>query len=54
MLEGASAYGGCVSWVELPEAVGAPGERRPALDDEAFEEAAGAVEEALASAGVAR
>jgi hypothetical protein len=43
-----------VSWVELPEAIGGPGERRPALDDAAFEAAAGAVEEALASAGAAR
>jgi hypothetical protein len=54
VLEGASAYGGCVSWVELPEAVGAPAERRPALADEAFAEAAGAVEEALAGAATAR
>jgi hypothetical protein len=54
VLEDASRYGGCVSWVELPAAIGAPAERRPALGDEAFAEAAGAVEEALASAGVAR
>jgi hypothetical protein len=40
--------------VELPDAIGAPGERRPALDDDAFAAAAAAVEEALASAGVAR
>jgi hypothetical protein len=54
VLEGASAYGGCVSWVELPEAIGAPSKRVPALDDAAFDAAAGAVEAALASAGVAR
>jgi hypothetical protein len=53
-LEEASRFGGCVSWVELPDAVGAPGERRPALGDDAFAAAAGAVEEALASAGIAR
>jgi hypothetical protein len=54
VLEDAAAYGGCVSWVELPEAIGAPAERRPALDDDAFAEATGAVEAALAAAGVAR
>jgi hypothetical protein len=54
VLEEASAYGGCVSWVELPASIGAPAQRRPALDDEAFAAAATAVEEALASAGVAR
>ena len=54
VLEDAAAHGGCVSWVELPEPIGAPAERRPALSDEAFADAAGAVEAALASAGVAR
>jgi hypothetical protein len=54
VLEDAAAYGGCVSWVELPGTVGAPAERRPALDDDAFAEAAGAVEAALAAPGVAR
>jgi hypothetical protein len=54
VLEGAGAYGGCVSWVELPASIGAPAERRPALDDAAFAAAAGAVEEALAAAGAVR
>ena len=36
VLEVAAAYGGCVSWVELPGTIGAPAERRPALDDDAF------------------
>jgi hypothetical protein len=54
VLEEASAYGGCVSWVELPEAVGAPEGAVPALSDEAFAQAAADVESALAAAGVAR
>lgn len=54
VLEAASEYGGCVSWVELPATIGPPGERRPALDDEAFAAAAAAVEGALAAAGVTR
>lgn len=54
VLEDAAAHGGCVSWVELPESIGAPAQRRPALSDEAFAASAGAVEAALASAGVAR
>src|SRR5262245_51525037 len=33
VLEDAAAYGGCVSWVDLPESIGAPAARRPALDD---------------------
>ena len=44
-------HGGCVSWVELPHSIGAPGERVPALSDEAFAESAAAVESALASVG---
>lgn len=51
VLEDAAAHGGCVSWVELPPAIGAPGERRPALDDEAFARAAALVEERLAAVG---
>ena len=54
MLEDAAAYGGCVSWVELPGTIGAPAERRAALDDDAFAAAAGAVEAALGAAGVPR
>ena len=42
-------HGGCVSWVELPAGV-APGTPAPVLDDEAFAEAAGAVEAVLAAA----
>lgn len=45
-------HGGCVSWVDLPDAIGAPGELRPALDDAAFARAAADVEAALAAAGV--
>jgi hypothetical protein len=41
-------HGGCVSWVELPEDV-VPGALTPALDDDAFAAAAGAVEDALAA-----
>lgn len=48
----AAAHGGCVSWVDLPEAIGAPGARTPALDDAAFARAAAQVEAALAAAGV--
>jgi hypothetical protein len=44
-------WGGCVSWVELPEGV-VPATREPALDDEGFAGAADAVEAALARAGV--
>lgn len=40
-------HGGCVSWVELPQ-VPAPAALEPALDDDAFAAAAGAVEDALA------
>ncbi len=54
VLEDAAAYGGCVSWVDLPAAIGAPALGEPALSDEAFAAAAGAVEAALAAAGVAR
>lgn len=54
VLDDAMAYGGCVSWVDLPEAIGTPGERVPALADEDFERAAGAVESALVAAGVIR
>jgi hypothetical protein len=41
-------HGGCVSWVDLPEGI-APGASVPALDDEAFADAAGRVEAALAA-----
>jgi hypothetical protein len=51
VLEDAADHGGCVSWVELPEAIGAPGERRPALSDEEFARAAARVEERLAAVG---
>jgi hypothetical protein len=54
VLEDAAEHGGCVSWVELPASIGAPGERRPALSDADFAAAAAAVEGALASAGAAR
>lgn len=54
VLEDAGSFGGCVSWVELPASVGAPGERVPALGDAAFAAAAGAVEDALATVGAAR
>jgi hypothetical protein len=54
VLEDAAAYGGCVSWVELPEAIGAPALGRPALDDQGFAAAAASVEEALASVGAIR
>lgn len=42
-------HGGCVSWIELPPAIGAPAGAVPALSDEAFAAAAAAVEEALAT-----
>ena len=45
-------HGGCVSWVELPAAIGAPGGLVPALDDDAFARAAADVETTLAAAGV--
>ncbi len=45
-------HGGCVSWVDLPESIGAPGAMTPALDDEAFARASADVEAALAAAGV--
>ncbi len=49
VLEVGEEHGGCVSWVDLPEAIAPPWERmRPALDDEAFARAAEAVEAALA------
>jgi hypothetical protein len=51
VLEVAPEHGGCVSWVELPAAIGAPGERVPALSDEAFAASAAAVESALAAVG---
>jgi hypothetical protein len=54
VLEDAAEHGGCVSWVELPASIGAPGERRPALSDADFAAAAAAVEGALASVGAAR
>jgi hypothetical protein len=54
VLEAASQYGGCVSWVDLPQAIGAPAQRRPALGEEAFAEAAGAVADTLAAARIAR
>jgi hypothetical protein len=54
VLEVAEEHGGCVSWVDLPAAIGAPSERVPALSDEAFETAAGDVESALAAAGILR
>jgi hypothetical protein len=47
-------HGGCVSWVDLPEAIGAPDGLQPALDDAAFARAAGDVEAALVAAGVVR
>jgi hypothetical protein len=53
VLEVTDEHGGCVSWVELPATIGPPAERVPALSDEAFAAAAGEVEAALASAGVA-
>jgi hypothetical protein len=52
VLEVAEEHGGCVSWVELPGTIGPPARRVPALSDEEFAAAAGAVESALASAGV--
>jgi hypothetical protein len=45
-------HGGCVSWVDLPEYVGAPQGAVPALSDEDFGRAAAEVEAALAAAGV--
>ncbi len=54
VLEVGPEHGGCVSWVELPEAIGAPEGAVPALSDEAFARAAADVESALAAAGVAR
>ena len=45
-------HGGCVSWVELPQDIGPPAERVPALSDEGFAASAAAVESALAAAGV--
>ena len=41
-----------MSWVDLPETIGAPAEAVPALSDEAFARAAADVESALAAAGV--
>lgn len=54
VLEVGPEHGGCVSWVDLPESIGAPGERTPALSDEDFTESAAAVEAALTEAGVIR
>jgi hypothetical protein len=54
VLEVGPEHGGCVSWVDLPESIGAPGARTPALSDEAFAESAAAVEAALTAAGVIR
>ncbi|MBJ7455679.1 MAG: DUF1802 family protein [Thermoleophilia bacterium] len=54
VLEVGPEHGGCVSWVDLPESIGAPGERTPALSDEDFTASAAAVEAALAEAGVIR
>jgi len=45
-------HAGCVSWVALPDEIGAPADPVPALPDAAFASAAAAVEEALAGAGV--
>lgn len=52
VLKVGAEHGGCVSWVNLPESIGAPLERVPALSDGEFADAAGAVESALASAVV--
>lgn len=41
-------HGGCVSWIDLPPDIGAPGALTPALDDDAFATAAGRVESILA------
>jgi hypothetical protein len=49
VLEVTEEHGGCVSWVDLPEAIGAPRDAVPALGDEAFAAAAAAVEAALAA-----
>jgi hypothetical protein len=46
-------HGGCVSWVDLPEYIGAPADAVPALTDEEFARAAADVEAALSAAGVA-
>jgi len=54
VLEVTEEHGGCVSWVDLPAAIGAPSARVPALSDEAFGAAAGDVESALADAGILR
>lgn len=51
VLEVGPEHGGCVSWVALPESIGAPGDRVPALGDAEFAAAAAAVEEALAGVG---
>ena len=49
----APSTAGCVSWVELPEAIGRPPSGVvPALSDEDFARAAADVEAALAAAGV--
>jgi len=50
VLEVTADHGGCVSWVELPGAIAAPTALTPALDDDAFAEAAARVEQALAAA----
>jgi hypothetical protein len=48
VLDVTAEHGGCVSWVELPESIGPPAERVPALSDEEFAASAAAVEAALA------
>jgi hypothetical protein len=45
-------HAGCVSWIDLPATIPAPGALVPALDDEEFARAAGRVESILAT-GVA-
>ena len=52
VLEVGPEHGGCVSWVDLPESIGAPTALVPALSDEEFTRAAGEVEATLAAAGV--
>ncbi|MEQ8832940.1 MAG: DUF1802 family protein [Miltoncostaeaceae bacterium] len=47
VLEVGAEHGGCVSWVDLPEYIGAPAGLTPALDDDAFAAAAGRVESIL-------
>lgn len=42
-------HGGCVSWIDLPDGIGAPGALTPALGDDEFARAAGRVESILAT-----